>query len=133
MPVYDFKCPKCSAILKDMPLSIRHKDDEHPACYQCGELMTHYITTPPMVYWRDPNIDAFRHIALPKAPLVNNMKEHRELMARHDVVDANDLVKPPTIQEERATRAESQESIDAISPTVKQAAQLQEMGLDSIL
>jgi hypothetical protein len=95
--------------------------------------MRYYITTPPIVSWKDPMIDAFRPVATKNAPVISSMKEHREYMARNDLVDANDLYAPPSATEDREIQAEAQASIDAISPTAEQNQQLQESGLDSIL
>ena len=131
MPRYDFKCHECDKVSRDVILPITHRDGDRPEC--CGEDMWYYITSPPQVLWKDPIIDPFRPVATPNAPVISSMREHREYMARNDLVDANDLYAPPTASEERVIQAEAQESIDAISPTAEQNQQLQESGLDSIL
>jgi len=131
MPRYDFRCPTCEKVVKDMILPITHRTGDTPEC--CGETMRYYITAPPTILWKDPMIDAFRPVATKNAPVISSMKEHREYMARNDLVDANDLYDPPSATEEKRIQAEAQESIDAISPTAEQNQQLQESGLDSIL
>jgi hypothetical protein len=95
--------------------------------------MKYHITTPPMVHWKDPIIDAFRPIATKNAPVINSQRENREYMARHDLVDANDFGPPPTQKEQMEEAGKMQESINAISPTAEQAARLQADGLDTIL
>ena len=131
MPAYDFKCKKCNKIRQDVVLPITHLSAERPMC--CDDMMNYYITTPPSVVWKDPTIGAFRPIATKNAPIINNMKEHREYLKRNDFVDANDHFAPPTAKEQRLAREEAQESISAITPTTEQNQQLKESGLDSIL
>ena len=131
MPRYDFKCHTCEKITKDVILPITHREGDTPVC--CDEDMRYHITSPPQVMWKDPNIEPFRHVGIPGAPVVTSMKEHRECLKRNDMVDANDLYEPPTAHEEKMVQAEAQESIDAISGTAQQRQQLQESGLDSII
>jgi len=95
--------------------------------------MNYYITSPPSVIWNDPIIEPFRPVATPDAPVISTMKEHREYMARNELVDANDSFAPPTAYEEKLVREEAQESIDAISGTAEQKEQLHEQGIDSIM
>jgi hypothetical protein len=130
--IYDFKCSVCGAIDVDVVLSINHTDDEHPQCCY-GMPMDHYHTVPPQVLWTDPNIEAFRPVATENAPVISSMRQHREYMAKHDLVDANDLFTPPTAEEQKESIAKAQESIDAITPNPQQAEQLGKMGLDSIV
>ena len=131
MPRYDFKCHECDKVSRDVILPITHRAGDLPEC--CGEDMRYYITTPPSVVWKDPNIDAFRHVGIAGQPVVSSMKEHRECLARNDMVDANDLFDPPSVAEQKRSQAEAQESIDSITPTAEQSKQLQVDGLDSIL
>ena len=131
MPRYDFKCHTCEKITKDVILPITHREGDTPVC--CDEDMRYHITSPPQVMWKDPNIDAFRHVGIKGSPVVSSMKEHRECLARNDIVDANDLFDPPSVAEQKRSQAEAQESIDSITPTVEQKRQLQVDGLDSIL
>ena len=137
MALYDFKCGKCGNVVANQILPITHQKKDLPMCTMLSKhdkpvRMGYFITQPPMVHWKDPNIDAFRHVALPEAPVVNTMKEHRELMARHDMVDANDHA-PPTKYEEKVAREEAQSSVDAITPTAEQAEQLQANGMKNIV
>jgi hypothetical protein len=131
MAIYDFKCQKCSHIDKDIALSILHAPGEVPM--HCGQFMSYHITTPPMVVWKDPIIEPFKVRATAKEEIITTPKQRREYMARNDLLDANDTFAAPTPQEEKRSREEAQESIDAITPTAEQNQQLKESGLDSIL
>ena len=131
MPIYDFKCATCDEISENVSLPITHEKEDLPV--HCGKKMGYYITTPPSVIWTDPIIDPFRPVATPDAPMITNMKEHREYMKRNDLVDANDTFAPPTAHEEKVIREEAQESIDAISGTEQQKEQLTQQGIDSII
>jgi hypothetical protein len=95
--------------------------------------MNYYITSVPMVMWKDPIIEPFKPVATANAPVITTTRQHRDYMKRNDLVDANELFTPPTREEEMAAVAEAQESIAAITPTAEQKQQLKESGLDSIL
>ena len=99
----------------------------------CDNLMNYYITSAPMVMWKDPIIEPFKPVATANAPVISTMRQHRDYMDRNDLVDANELYTPPTHEDQMATNAEAQASIDAITPTAEQNQQLKESGLDSIL
>jgi hypothetical protein len=131
MPVYDFKCHECGNVSTDNVLPITHTEDDLPV--HCGIRMNYFITSPPMVIWSDPIIDAFRPVATPDAPIIQTTRQHREYMARHDFVDANDMYTPPTQAEERRANEEAQATIDAITPTSKQKEELRKSGLESII
>ena len=112
-----------------MPMT--HRSSDRPMC--CGDLMNYYITSAPLVMWKDPNIEPFKPIATENAPVISSMKDRREYMAKNDFVDSNDLFTPPTEKEQRLVREEAKESMDAISGTTQQKEQLREQGIDSIL
>lgn len=112
MATYDFKCPKCHSIVADVILPMTHVPDDRPHC--CDEPMQTYITTAPMVHWVHPVFDAVPMPAIPGKPVVSTHKQRDELMARHDLVDANDLP-PPSYQESQDERKKMHESINAIS------------------
>jgi hypothetical protein len=129
MAIYDFKCGKCETIKRDIVLPITHRSGERPVC--CDELMGYHISSVPMVVWKDPNIEPFRFRAVKGAPVVTTTKQRREIMEREGLVDANDLIVPPSQQEQMAEHAEAMESVNAITPDAEQSQRLQEMGLDS--
>ena len=131
MAIYDFKCSTCKHIDVDVMLPMNHLKGDIPSC--CGKKMNYYITSPPGVIWRDPNIEAFRHVATKDSPLITTTKQNREYMARNNLVDANDHFAPPTEKEQKLAREEAQESIDAIAGTAQQKEQLREQGIDSII
>lgn len=131
MAIYDFKCGKCQRLKVDVVMPISHRSSERPMC--CDQLMNYYITSVPMVMWKDPIIEPFKPVATANAPVITTTRQHRDYMKRNDLVDANELFTPPTREEEMAAVAEAQESIAAITPTAEQKQQLKESGLDSIL
>ena len=131
MPRYDFKCEHCGSTDIDRVLRITHTPDEKPMC--CGQPMAYHITSVPMVHWTDPNIDAFRPISTPNAPVIHNEREHREYMKRHGLMRADDLGPPPGHEDQKREIAEAQKSIDAVTPTKSQTKDLKDRGLDSIL
>lgn len=112
MATYDFICEECGNLKENVIIRMSEYDEKRPDC--CGEIMPQYITSPPSVYWKDPQMDPINMPMVKGNPVVRNAKERRELMKRHDLVDASDLP-PPTREENAATVAASQASIDAIS------------------
>ena len=131
MAIYDFKCMKCQRIFEDVVLPMTHRKSDIPLC--CEARTAYHITKAPSVVWKDPTIPAFRPVATENAPVISTMKEHREYMARNELVDANDTFSPPTQKEQRLAREEAKESIDAMSGTAQQKEQLREQGIDSII
>lgn len=131
MAIYDFKCMKCQSMVVDLIMPITHLASAVPRC--CDQFMAYHISSPPMVLWKDPNIEAFRHVAVKDSPLITSTKQNREFMARNNLVDANETFALPTAHEEKMAREASQESIDAISGTAQQREQLKQQGIDSII
>jgi len=127
MPQYDFQCSECKRVLENQFLRITHLPDELPFC--CDQTMNYYITQPPLIHWVDPNIDAFRAIATKDRPIIRSKRENREYMARHDLIDANELGPPPTHEETQKTVADMQASIDAITPTGNMKKELKQQGI----
>lgn len=130
MPTYDFACPRCGAMKKDVILRITHTEEDRPVC--CEETMRQHFTVPPMVHWVDPVIEPFKHIAVKSDEVITTTKQNREFMARNNLVDANDI-KPPTAEEDAKILSEINGTIDKITPTAEQSAKLAEQGLDSII
>jgi hypothetical protein len=90
--------------------------------------MGYHITQAPMVHWNDPVIEPFRAIATKDRPVITSTKQNREYMARHDLVDANEVVEAvPTHIEQEETHKEVLESIAAITPTGDESATIDEM------
>jgi hypothetical protein len=131
MPTYDFKCRECGKMQENVLLRITHDEADKPCC--CGETMQHHITTPPMVHWVDPVIEPFRAIATKDRPVITTTKQNREYMARNGLVDANEISRPPTMEEDARTKKEIKESIEAITPSKELSGKLAEQGLDSVI
>ena len=131
MPIYDFKCDNCEKITTDVMLGIMHKPTEVPVC--CEQPMNYYITTPPMVHWKDPVIEPFRSIATKDKPVITTTRQKREYMARHDLIDANDLGTPPSHEDQEKTVAEMQQTIDAITPKGQVADEMKKRGMLDIV
>jgi hypothetical protein len=129
MPTYDFKCRKCGQIDENIIMPITHQREDLP--WHCGERMSYHITQAPMVSWTDPVIEPFRNPAAArgdKDAVITSMKQRREFMEKHDLVDANDLP-PPSQAEVEKTRAEIEESVAAITPTKEQTDQMKSDGI----
>lgn len=81
MPLYTYKC----CVTKDhySTIAARHHG---PDCPECGETMR-FVIVPPMV--QVSSFDGY------KCPITNEIvtteRQRREIMARHDLVDANDF------------------------------------------
>lgn len=130
MPRYDFRCRQCADGTDNVVLPINHEKTDRPYCYACEQFMEVHITVPPMVHWSDPQIEPFRAVGIPGQPIITSTKQNRELMARHDLVDANDLGPPPTHHDDARVAAEVEESIQAITPDADLRGKMAEQGLN---
>ena len=130
--IYDFKCHSCGKIFEDVTLPISHTDEEHPIC--C-EPTRHHISKAPSIRWRDPDLlnGGFIAHSMPDRPVITSMRQNRELMKRHDLIDANEMGLPPTKAEQMEQHHETMKSIEAITPTASQKARLKADGLDAIV
>ena len=72
------------------------------------------INKPPMSFFTEPTFDAVPMVTLPGKPVVSTHRQRRELMARHNKVDANDIT-PPSFEESLKESNEIKESVNAIS------------------
>lgn len=131
MPVYDFKCKTCGNMSIDVVLPITHTKDQAPRC--CGDRMGYHISSVPSVLWKDPNIEPFRAVATPDRPVITSTRQHREYMARNNLVDANDLFDAPTQESERETLRQINESIEAITPSGQVADEMRRRGMDTVI
>ena len=86
-----------------------------------------------MVHWVDPVIEPFRAVATKDMPVITTTKQNREYMARHGLVDANEVARPPTEEEYQRTKKEIDDSIKAITPSEEVSANMRQQGLDSII
>ena len=129
MPTYDFKCSKCGQIDENIIMPITHQKEDLP--WHCGQRMSYHITQAPMVSWTDPVIEPFRNPAAKrgdKDAVITSTKQRREFMEKNNLVDANDF-KPPTRQEQAETHAKTLKSIEAVTPTKRQADQMKSDGI----
>ena len=131
MPQYDFRCSECGEMRQNVLLRITHDDCDKPHC--CDKPMDYHITTPPLVHWVDPVIEPFRAVATKDMPVISTTRQNREYMKRHDLVDANEIAKPPTKEEHAKTKKAIKKSIEAITPSKEVAGRMAEKGLDSII
>jgi hypothetical protein len=128
MPRYDFRCRQCADGVDDVILSINHDKTDRPYCYACEQFMEQHFTVPPTIHWKDPQIEPFRAVGIPGQPVVTSTRQNRELMARHDLVDANDI-KPPTHKDDIDNQRAVEESIKAITPDAKVSDKMAQQGL----
>lgn len=130
MPTYDFQCPKCERRMNNVLLRITHDEADRPSC--CGVTMRQHFTVPPMVHWVDPVIEPFKHIAVKSDEVITTTRQNREFMKRNDLVDANDIT-PPSNEEQNATLASINESIEKITPSKEQSDTMRSQGLMDIV
>ena len=133
MAVYDFKCGECGQVLENVILAMTHEDWEHPACYDCGQHTEHYITSSPMVLWKDGDLPDGGFVAGKKKERISTRRDRREFMAKNDLVDANDMYTPPTHEEQMDTHAAMKKTVDAITPDAKQKRQMRDDGILDIV
>ena len=133
MAIYDFKCKKCGHITEDVVMPMTHEKDDLP--WHCEERMSYHITSAPMVHWKDYDLPDGGFIAHshPDRPVITSVKQNKDFMERNNLLDANEVFKPPTREEDQAIVAEMQGSIDAISPTEAQRRQMKDDGILDIV
>ena len=131
--IYDFKCIACGEIKENVILPITHEDDEHPSC--CHEPMRHYMTKAPSIRWRDPMLldGGFIAHSMPGKPVITSQAQNREMMKRHNLVDANDLGTPPTKQQQMEQHHSDQAALEKMKPPEHVMKEMSRQGLDSIV
>ena len=131
--IYDFKCAYCQKIEEDVILPITHVDEEHPDC--CGRGMQHHISKAPSVQWRDPMLlnGGFVAHSMPGKPVITSQRQNREMMKRHNLIDANDLGPPPTKAEQMAQHHKDQAQIAEFEPPKHVMDDLKRQGLADIV
>jgi hypothetical protein len=132
--IYDFKCRRCGQISADVHLSIRHTQDDHPKC--CGETMPMYFTVPPQIHWRHYELENGGFIAhgITGRPVITSLRQRRDLMERHELIDANDFGRPQSKAEQMEHyNTVIKPAIDAITPTPALEAEMKQRGLDDIV
>ena len=132
MAIYDFKCPECDTVCRDVVLPMMHEDDEHPHCHNCDAETHHYITKTPMMFMRDVDY-AVPFQAGKKKEVITGSRQRKEFMARNNLMDANEIMEKPTHEEQQKTIHEVNESIAAITPTKRQKEEMKASGLGDIV
>lgn len=84
MPSYDFQCDTCG-VITEAYLRVSQLENDRPSC--CGQMTRQVILRPPMGYVRPDT-----HY---KCPVTNegvtSQRQRRNIMAKHDLIDANDM------------------------------------------
>ena len=132
MAVYDFKCPECDTVCRDVVLPMMHEDEDHPHCYNCDAKTHHYITKTPMMFMRDVDY-AVPFEAGKDKEVITSSRQRKEFMARNNLMDANEIMEAPTHKEQKKARDEVKESIAAITPNEQQKDQMKQSGLGDIV
>lgn len=133
MALYDFKCSECGEVVENIILPMTHADEDHPYCYRCHQYLEHFITAAPMVHWKDYDLPDGGFKAGKDGTVITTRKQNREYMKRHDLLDANEHIKPPTREEWQKEHAKAIESVQAITPTPKQKMELERVGISDIV
>jgi len=129
--IFDFQCHTCKRIDTDVYLRLHHKESELPVCCEYPMSKAHFQA--PAVHWRDYQLPDGGFKVGKEGTVITSRKERREYMKANDLIDSNDLYAPPTKAEERIGNEERAESINAITPTERQATELKKAGiLDAI-
>jgi len=131
MAVYDFRCKECGKIDTDVILPMSHLRHDVPSC--CGNKMSYYITSPPQILWKDGDLPDGSFIAGKDRRRITTRKDRREFMAENDLVDSNDLITPPSFEEQQDTQADIKRSIAAITPDADQKRQMKDDGILDIV
>ena len=132
MAIYDFKCPECDTVCRDVVLPMMHEDEDHPHCYRCDALTHHYITKTPMMFMSDVDY-AVPFQAGKDKEVITGSRQKKEFMARNGLYDANEVMDLPTHQEQQKSIDEVNESIKAITPTERQKDEMKRSGLGDIV
>ena len=131
MPRYDFRCMKCDKIDEDIVLPITHLSSTIPRC--CKQTMSYHISSPPQVLWKDKDLPDGGFVAGKKKERITTKRERREFMAKHDLVDSNDFITPPSHEEQMDTHADVLKSVAAITPDDVQKEQMKDSGILDIV
>jgi putative FmdB family regulatory protein len=100
MPIYPFTCPTCGAS-RDEFKRVADRDANPPEC--CGAAMARQITAP-MV-----SVPAECRYKCPvTGEVVTSYRQRRNLMAQHNLVDANDFTPAYMVERKRKARAENE-------------------------
>jgi len=97
--------------------------------------MSYHIGSAPAVRFRDYDLPDGGFIAhsIPGKPVVTSLKQNRELMERHGLIDANEFGPPPTHLDQEREHQGALDAIAGVTPTPQQEQRLKEDGLLDIV
>ncbi len=95
MPRYDFQC-ECGHVQEEV-LRVAQLDTSAPACEDCGGKMRQVLLEAPMAYVRPDT-----HYKCPVTNAgVTSQAQRRNIMAKHDLIDANDFTPEYAMRKEK--------------------------------
>jgi hypothetical protein len=71
--------------------------------------------------------------SMPGKPIITSQKQNREMMARHNLIDANDLGPPPTKAEQMAQHHKDQAAMKEFEPPKHVIQEMKRQGLTDIV
>lgn len=134
MAIYDFKCTTCKKMIMNKVLPITHVPTDLPMC--CDRRMGYHITKAPMVHYKDYQLPdgGFKAHGVVGAPVVTSMKQRKDMMDRHGLIDANEFGPPPTMEDQIKHNEEVvQPSVAEVSLTNDQKDRMRYDGLGDIV
>ena len=109
--IYTYRCTAC----KETHTRVRRVAHRHDAAdCDCGAPARLEIT-PVAVNTSGCTFEPFQSPAIKGKPVITSERQRREMMKRHDLVDANELYSPPTEAEQKQQHEAVLESVNAIS------------------
>lgn len=109
--IYTYECQGCYA----RQTKTRRVADRHNAVScECGA-QARLVITPVAVNTSGCTFEGFQAHGVAGRPVITNQKQRKDMMARHDLVDANETFIPPTHAEQAETHAKVQESVNTVS------------------
>lgn len=108
--IYTYECTACRRTQEKVRRVANRRD---PVDCDCGAPAKLKIT-PVAVNTAGCTFDSFQAHGIAGRPVITSERQRKEMMARHELLDARDVIEPPTVEEEAAQRAEAAASIKAI-------------------
>lgn len=94
MPTYDMHCDACGADTEAY-LRVAQLENDRPSC--CGQMMRQVLLHAPMAYVRPDT-----HYKCPVTNAgVTSQAQRRNIMAKHDLIDANDFTPEYAMRKEK--------------------------------
>lgn len=109
--IYTYQCTECGARQeKSRKVAHRHAS----VTCDCGGYANLAIT-PVAINTSGCTFDAFQAHGVAGRPVVTNERQRKEMMAKHDLLDANETFTPPTHAEQKREHENAVESATSIS------------------